>query len=103
MAKFVYRMQSILNIKNQMENQAKMELGQAQRRLLEEEERLEALYARKEYYLEEGRKLRQESLNVRSLRDNEYAQARMEEYIEAQKENVKRAMMQVEEARQKLQ
>ena len=103
MAKFVYRMQSILNIKNQMENQAKMELGQAQRRLLEEEERLEALYARKEYYLEEGRKLRQESLNVRSLRDNEYAQARMEEYIEAQKENVKRAGMQVEEARQKLQ
>lgn len=103
MAKFVYRMQSILNIKNQMENQAKMELGQAQRRLLEEEEKLNALYGRKEYYLEEGRKLRLESLNVRSLRDNEYAVARMEEYIEAQKVNVKRAETAVEEARQKLQ
>lgn len=43
MARFVYRMQSILNIKIQMENQAKMEFGQAQRRLLEEEERLEGL------------------------------------------------------------
>ncbi len=103
MAKFIYRMQSILNIKIQMENQAKMELGQAQRKLLEEEERLQTLYDRKEYYLEEGRRLRMDSLKVLSLRDNEYAVARMEEYIEAQKENVKKAELQVEEARQKLQ
>ena len=103
MAKFRYRMQSILNIKIQMENQAKMELGQAQRKLLEEEERLQTLYDRKEYYLEEGRRLRMDSLKVLSLRDNEYAVARMEEYIEAQKENVKKAELQVEEARQKLQ
>lgn len=103
MAKFVYRMQSILNIKIQMENQAKMELGQAQRKLLEEEERLQTLYDRKEYYLEEGRRLRMDSLKVLSLRDNEYAVARMEEYIEAQKKNVKKAELQVEEARQKLQ
>ena len=103
MAKFVYRMQSILNIKIQMENQAKMELGQAQRKLLEEEERLQTLYDRKDYYLEEGRRLRMDSLKVLSLRDNEYAVARMEEYIEAQKENVKKAELQVEEARQKLQ
>ncbi len=103
MAKFVYRMQSILNIKIQTENQAKMELGQAQRKLLEEEERLQTLYDRKEYYLEEGRRLRMDSLKVLSLRDNEYAVARMEEYIEAQKENVKKAELQVEEARQKLQ
>ena len=103
MARFVYRMQSILNIKIQMENQAKMEFSQAQRRLLEEEERLEGLYNRKEFYLEEGRKLRMDSLKVLSLRDNEYAVARMEEYIEAQKEAVRNAELQVEEARQKLQ
>ena len=103
MARFVYRMQSILNIKIQMENQAKMEFGQAQRRLLEEEERLEGLYNRKEFYLEEGRKLRMDSLKVLSLRDNEYAVARMEEYIEAQKEAVRNAELQGEEARQKLQ
>lgn len=86
-----------------MENQAKMELGQAQRRLMEEEERLEELYRRRDYYLEEGRKLRMDSLKVQSLRDNEYATARMEEYIEAQKENVRKAELLVEEARQKLQ
>lgn len=103
MAKFIYRMQSILNIKNQMENQARMELGQAQRRLLEEEERLEALYGRKEYYLEEGRRFRLNTVLVQNLRENEYAVARMEEYIETQKGNVARAEMMVEEARRKLQ
>ena len=102
MAKFIYRMQSILNIKIQMEDQAKMELGQAQRRLMEEEERLEMLFERKEYYLEEGRRLRVESIKVRDLRDNEYAIARMEEYIEDQKENVRNAELEVEEARAKL-
>lgn len=102
MAKFIYRMQSILNIKNQMETQAKMEFGQAQRRLIEEEQLLEQLFERKKYYLEEGRRLRMDSLNVQTLRDNEYAIARMEEYIEDQKDNVRKAQEAVEEARVKL-
>lgn len=102
MAKFVYRMQSILNIKNQMETQAKMELGQAQHRLNEEEERLEQLFDRKKYYLEEGRRLRADSLKVQSLRDNEYALSCMDEYIAIQKDNVRKAEKKVEEAREKL-
>lgn len=102
MAKFIYRMQSILNIKIQMETQAKMELGQAQRRLMEEEERLKMLYDRKRGYLEEGRKLRKETLKVQSLRDNEYALARMDEFIEEQKQNVKKAEEEVEAARARL-
>ncbi|MCH5257507.1 MAG: flagellar export protein FliJ [Lachnospiraceae bacterium] len=102
MAKFIYRMQSILNIKNQLETQAKVELGQAQQRLNEEEERLERLFKRKKYYLEEGRRLRLDALNVRSLRDNEYAIARMEEYIETQQDNVRKAELRVEAARAKL-
>ena len=103
MAKFRYRMQSILDITNQMEDQARMELGQAQRRLLDEEERLQLLRDRKEAYLEEGRKVRLDSLSVQELRDNEYAVARMIEYIDAQIRNVKRAENAVLEARLKLQ
>ena len=103
MAKFRYRMQSILDITNQMENQAKMELGQAQRRLLDEEERLQLLRDRKEVYLEEGRRARLNALSVQELKDNEYAVARMEEFIEAQIRNVKRAENEVEAARLKLQ
>ena len=102
MAKFIYRMQSILNIKNQMETQAKMELGQAQHRLMEEEEILGRLFDRKKYYLDEGRSIRLDSLNVQSLRDNEYAIARMDEFIETQTENVRKAEKKVEEAREKL-
>lgn len=102
MAKFVYRMQSILNIKLQMETQAKMELGQAQRRLMEEEDRLKVLYDRKRGYLEEGRKLRQEALKVQDLRDNEYALARMDEFIGIQKLNVRKAEEEVEAARLRL-
>lgn len=102
MAKFRYRMQSILDIKRKMETQAKMEFGQAQGRLLEEQERLEQLYQRKESYLEEARQIRLNSLNVHKLRDNEYAMARMEEFIAAQLINVQKAEEEVETAREKL-
>lgn len=103
MAKFRYRMQSILDITNQMENQAKMELGQAQRRLQNEEERLQHLRDRKEAYLEEGRKARLNALSVQELKDNEYAVARMDEFIAIQIDNVRKAEMEVEKARLKLQ
>lgn len=102
MAKFRYRMQSILDIKRKMETQAKMEFGQAQGRLLEEEERLKQLYQRKEGYLEEARQIRLHSLSVHKLRDNEYAMARMEEFIAAQMINVQKAEEEVEAAREKL-
>lgn len=102
MAKFRYRMQSILDIKRKMETQAKMEFGQAQGRLLEEQERLEQLHQRKESYLEEARQIRMNSLNVRELRDNEYAMARIEEFIASQMEQVRKAEEEVEAAREKL-
>ena len=62
MAKFRYRMQSILNIKYQLETQAKMEVGRAQMRLNEEQEKLQTLFDRKEAYMEEGRQIRKLSL-----------------------------------------
>ena len=43
MAIFRYKMQNILNIKNQLETQAKMQFGQARMRLTEEEEKLHGL------------------------------------------------------------
>ena len=47
MAKFIYRMQSILDIKTKMEEQAKMEFAAAKMRLDEEEEKLQVLQDRK--------------------------------------------------------
>lgn len=103
MAKFAYRMQSILNIQYQLENQAKMELGRAQMRLLEEEEKLQRLIDRKEAYLEEGRRMRSDALSVNDLRDNRNAMLIMDEMIEVQRGQVALAEEAVEAARLKLQ
>ncbi len=103
MAKFAYRMQSILNIQYQLETQAKMELGRAQMALMEEEETLQRLIDRKEAYLEEGRKMRSDVLHVSDLKDNRNAMLIMDEMIEMQKEQVALAQDVVEAARLKLQ
>ncbi|MBD5523981.1 MAG: flagellar export protein FliJ [Lachnospiraceae bacterium] len=103
MAKFAYRMQSILNIQYQLENQAKMELGRAQMWLLEEEEKLQGLIDRKEAYLEEGRRMRSDALSVNDLRDNRNAMLIMDEMIEVQRGQVALAEEAVEAARFKLQ
>ena len=103
MAKFRYRMQSILNIKYQLENQAKMDLGRAQVRLMEEEEKLQMLIDRKEAYLEEGRRMRSKTLHVSELRDNSNAVSVMDEMIDRQKEQVAKAEEDVEAARVRLQ
>ena len=103
MAKFTYRMQSLLDIQYQLENQAKMELGRAQMKLMEEEEKLAELFGRKEAYLEEGRKLRSDAVHVDELRDNRNAVMIMDDMIEAQKLEVALAEKEVEAARLKLQ
>lgn len=103
MAKFVYRMQSLLNIQYQLETQAKMELGRAQMRLTQEEEKLQGLIDRKTAYLEEGRRLRSSRLYIMDLKDNRNAMLIMDEKIEDQREQVKFAEKHVEEARNRLQ
>lgn len=102
MAKFRYRMQSILNIKYQLETQAKMEVGRAQMRLQEEEEKLQNLFDRKEAYFEEGRRMRENSVSVTDLRDNRNAVLVMDELIAAQQFEVTRAVEALELARAKL-
>ena len=103
MAKFVYRMQSLLNIQYQLETQAKMELGRAQMWLTQEEEKLQGLIDRKTAYLEEGRRLRSSRLHIMDLKDNRNAMLIMDEKIEDQREQVKFAEKHVEEARNRLQ
>ena len=102
MAKFKYRMQSILNIKEKLEEQAKNEFAQARLRLTEEEEKLEALYLRKASYEEEGRALRMSAINILDLNENKNALDRMDEYIARQKVEVNKANAFLENARIKL-
>lgn len=103
MAKFVYRMQSILNIKEKMEEQAKVAFGQANVRLRTEEERLQRLHQRRIQYLAEGAVLRQSRLDPLKLQENEAALHYIQTEIRDQKIRVKRAEEAVEKARQILQ
>ena len=102
MAKFRYRMQSILDIKYQFETQAKKEVGKAQLRLNEEMEKLQYLIDRKEAYLEEGRRLREETISVNDLRDNRNAVLVMDDLIVHQQFEVAKAEVALEKARAKL-
>ena len=103
MAKFVYRMQSILNIKEKMEEQAKVAFGAANAELRVEEERLQRLFGRQIQYLAEGAMLRQEMLDPLKLQENERALRYIEEEIKSQKIRVKRAEEAVERTRRVLQ
>ena len=103
MAKFKYRMQSILEVKKKLEEQAKNEFAAARAALNEEEEKLEQLNKRKEAYEEEGRSLREDTLNIMDIIENKEALLRMDEFIAEQKLNVKRAEERMEEARLALQ
>lgn len=99
MAKFVYRMQSILNIKEKMEEQAKVAFAAANAALRTEEERLQRLQQRRIQYLAEGALLRQTKLDPLKLEENESALRYIVQEIKEQKIRVKRAEEAVERAR----
>lgn len=99
MAKFVYRMQSILNIKEKMEEQAKVAFAAANAALRTEEERLQRLQQRRIQYLAEGALLRQTRLDPLKLEENESALQYIAQEIKDQRIRVKRAEEAVERAR----
>ena len=102
MAKFRYRMQSILDIKLKMETQAKQEFAQAKLALDKEEETMERLKARKREYEEEARALLNGKLDVLEIAANKEAIIRMEEYIADQYLRVEKAKQLLEAARIRL-
>lgn len=79
MAVFRFKMQSILDMKGKLEEQAKIEFAQAQQKLLSEEERLREIVQRKEDYIAYGVQLRNEAINVREILDNRNAIEYMKE------------------------
>lgn len=103
MAKFVYRMQSILNIKEKMEEQAKQAFAAANHQLTVEEQRQQRLSQRRIQYLAEGAVLRQQLLDPLRLQENAAALDYIKEAIIEQRIRVRKAEEAVERARQILQ
>ena len=88
MARFNYRMQSILDIKKKLENQAKQDLANAQAALYEENRKMDSLKERKEGYESKVEQLLSDTINAREIMENINAILRMDEYIASQKKRV---------------
>ena len=91
MAKFIYKMQSLLNIKEKLEEQEKTAYGLAKAALNEEETKLAEMIAKKNKYIEEKRVEMSAAIHVRELTNLEYAIKSMEIKIEEQIFVVKKA------------
>lgn len=102
MAKFHYSLQSILDIKLKMEEQARQAFSAARSRLDEEEEKLLLLQERKKFYEREAAELLTGHLHVKRIEENKEAILRMEEYISKQRLQVKEAEKALETEREKL-
>ena len=103
MARFVYKMQSVLNIKQQTENQTKMEFAMAQAELNQQLDILEEYISRKAAYIKEAEELRNEdSLKLQEILDNQYATAQMDVMIKHQSMVVEQYQQRVEKVSVKL-
>lgn len=82
MAKFIYKLQNVLDVKLKMENQAKTDFSMAAARLNEEEEKLQRLFEKKADYEEEYRKKSTGRLDIVELKfakeNVEYIKGRIE-------------------------
>ncbi|MBO4988309.1 MAG: flagellar export protein FliJ [Lachnospiraceae bacterium] len=103
MAKFKYRMQNILDIKQKLEESAKMEFGEANVRVMEEEERLAVIDEKKQAYETEGGRLRTAKLQVADIKNNTRAISVLGDMKKEQESEVEKAKVVLEQKRTKLQ
>lgn len=102
MQKFRYSMQSLLVIKQKLEDQAKAAYGAAKLRLSEEQEKLLLLIQQKENYLNEKSEVLSRRLDVPKLNLLQNAVETMDGKIERQKANIRRAEAAVSAAEARL-
>ena len=102
MAKFSYRMQSILNIKWKLENQAKAAYGAAQQRYQEQQDKLSQMILRRNRYEKELKSLMEGALDMRSIKEAKDAVDSMKVLIRRQMMEVHKAELELEAARKAL-
>ena len=102
MAVYKFKMQSVLDIKEKLETQAKQDFANANLKLLEEEALLDKIVRKKEGYVEEGVKLRDGIIDPVAIEINKRAVEVMEDQEEAQKKEVAIARKNVDAARKKM-
>ncbi|MCR5474031.1 MAG: flagellar export protein FliJ [Lachnospiraceae bacterium] len=102
MARFRYRMQNILDVKEKLETQARNEFAIAAAKEREEEAKLIALKERRDGYEKRLKDLVGEKLDLRSIKEAEDAVEIIKYHIRGQELNLAAARQGLEVARQKL-
>lgn len=102
MAKFIFKMESLLSIKYKLEDQAKAEYGMELIRLREEEMKLEALIAKKEEYQYRLTDAVQDELVLLEIKKLENCVEHAKYNINVQKFVISQQQQRVDRAREKL-
>ena len=102
MAKFIFSMNSILELKMKLEDQEKIYYGNARLKLTEEEDKLQALVDRKSVYEMKYKSLIQSVLKIQEIRSMEQSIDIMKDKIKIQQKVVENAEKALEIARVRL-
>lgn len=102
MAKFIFKMQNILNLREKLEEQQKTAFRNANAALSEEQQKLYALIDRRKHYEEELKKCQEDSIDLRQVIFNKNAIDTMKSKIRDQMFAVKKAEDTLEIERAKL-
>lgn len=102
MARFRYRMQNILNVKEKLETQAKNEFAIAAAREREEEQKLIALQERRDGFEAHLKELVAEELDVARIKEAEDALEVIKYHVRTQQLNLAAARQELEVARARL-
>ncbi|MCR5144004.1 MAG: flagellar export protein FliJ [Lachnospiraceae bacterium] len=99
MAKFIYKMQNILEIKEKMENQEKIAFGIANQKLNEEQEKLQELLVRQAGYEQRLKELTSGELDLKEINNCKNAINSMKSFVRDQMIAVHTAQRNLENAR----
>ena len=102
MAKFIYKMQNILNLKLKLEEQAKIAFAVENQKLKAEQEKLEQIYKESHFYMQILKNFTGGRLDLLEMRRCSEAVELKKQQASEQKKQIKIAERNVEIARQKL-
>lgn len=102
MGRFRYRMENILNVKINLETQAKEEFGVAVMRVEEEREKLSALREKRSDYMKQYQELLMDRINVLEIELAKSGVSQMDDAIRKQLGVIRAAEKNLEQARKKL-
>ncbi len=102
MAKFIYRMENILQIKYKLEEQAKQNYMEVQARLNEATDKLQQLQNRKQRYEEQYRQLVSEHLDILEIETCKNAILYMDDEIKNQQNVIRSIEKELEQALERM-